>query len=210
MGHIDSDHDPGQGVRAVTLRAYGIYSYRIVDPRAFFTQVSGTRDSYYAPELEGQLRNTIVARMTNSLANSNVSFLDMASTQTKMAQLTSQEVNPAFTALGLELNQFVIENISLPDGLQEVMDQRIGVNLAGDLNRYTQFEAAQALKVAAANTGGTAMMGVGLGVGAAMAQTMMRPVAAAAAAVTTAGFCPQCGKPVPERAKFCPECGRAQ
>src|SRR5580704_17537624 len=84
MGHIDSDHDPGQGVRAVTLRAYGIYSYRIVDPRAFFTQVSGTRDSYYAPELEGQLRNTIVARMTNSLANSNVSFLDMASTQTKM------------------------------------------------------------------------------------------------------------------------------
>src|SRR5579863_6444699 len=158
---------------AVTLRVYGIYSYRIADPRVFFTEVSGTRDSYYAAELEGQLRNTIAARMTSSLANSNVSFLDMASTQTKIAQVTSEEVNPAFTALGLELNQFVIENISLPDGLQEVMDQRIGVNLAGDLNRYTQFEAAQALKVAAANAGGAAAIGVGLGAGAAMAQTMM-------------------------------------
>ncbi len=85
---------------AVTLRAYGIYSYRIADPRAFFTQVSGTRDSYYAAELEGQLRNTIVARMTSSLANSDVSFLDMASTQTKMAQLISEELKPAFAALG--------------------------------------------------------------------------------------------------------------
>ncbi len=195
---------------AVTLRAYGIYSYRIADPRAFFTQVSGTRDSYYAAELEGQLRNTIVARMTSSLANSDVSFLDMASTQTKMAQLISEELKPAFAALGLELSQFVIENISLPDGLQQVMDQRIGVNLAGDLNRYTQFETAQALKVAAANTGGAASMGVGVGAGAAFAQTMMRPIVAAVAVAPASGFCPACGKSVPEHARFCPECGKAQ
>jgi membrane protease subunit (stomatin/prohibitin family) len=191
---------------AVRLRAYGIYSYRIVDPRAFFTQVTGTRESYYASELEGQLRDTIVARMTASLANSKVSFLDMASRQTEMAQLIAEEVKPPFRALGLELDQFVIENISLPDALQEVLDQRIGVNLAGDLNQYTQFETAQALKLAAANTGGAASMGVGVGAGAVMAQTMMRSVTGAAAA----GFCPQCGKPVPERARFCPECGKAQ
>ena len=188
------------------LRAYGIYSYRIVDPRAFFTQVTGTRESFYASELEGQLRDTIVARMTSSLANSEVSFLDMASRQSEMAQLIAEKVKPAFRALGLELDQFVIENISLPDALQEVLDQRIGVNLAGDLNQYTQFEAAQALKLAAANIGGAASMGVGVGAGAVMAQTMMRTVAGAAAA----GFCPQCGKPVPKRAKFCPECGKAQ
>jgi membrane protease subunit (stomatin/prohibitin family) len=195
---------------AVRLRAFGIYSYRIVDPRAFFTQVTGTRESFYASELEGQLRNTIVARMTSSLANSHVSFLDMASRQTEMAQLIAEEVKPAFVALGLELNQFVIESISLPGELQEVMDQRIGVNLAGDLNQYAQFEAAQALKLAAANTGGAAAMGMGVGAGAAMAQTMMRPVVAAAAVAAPARFCPQCGKPVPEHAKFCQECGKAQ
>lgn len=195
---------------AVRLRAFGIYSYRIVDPRAFFTQVTGTRESFYASELEGQLRNTIVARMTSSLANSHVSFLDMASRQTEMAQLIAEEAKPAFAALGLELNQFVIESISLPGELQEVMDQRIGVNLAGDLNQYAQFEAAQALKLAAANTGGAAAMGVGVGAGAAMAQTMMRPVVAAAAVAAPARFCPQCGKPVPEHAKFCQECGKAQ
>jgi membrane protease subunit (stomatin/prohibitin family) len=123
-----------------------------------------------------------------------------------MAQLIAEDVKPAFKALGLELDQFVIESISLPDALQDVLDQRIGVNLAGDLNQYTQFEAAQALKLAAANSGGAASMGVGLGAGAVMAQTMMHTVAGAAAA----GFCQQCGKPVPERARFCPECGKPQ
>src|ERR1700751_1786544 len=86
---------------AVRLRAYGIYSYRIVDPRAFFTQVTGTRESYYASELEGQLRDTIVAHMTRFLANCEVSFLDMASRQTEMALLIAEDVKPTFRALGL-------------------------------------------------------------------------------------------------------------
>jgi hypothetical protein len=62
---------------AVRVRAYGIYSYRIADPRTFFTQVSGTRESYHVSDLEDQLRNTIVARMTDIFANSTLSYLDM-------------------------------------------------------------------------------------------------------------------------------------
>ena len=62
---------------AVRVRAYGIYSYRIADPRTFFTQVSGTQQSYYVSDLEDQLRNTIIARMTDIFAASDISFLDM-------------------------------------------------------------------------------------------------------------------------------------
>ncbi len=197
---------------AVRLRAHGIYAYRIVDPRAFFTQISGTRDSYFASELEGQLRNTIVACMTSTLANSAITFLDMASRQTELSQMIAEQAKPAFTALGLSLEQFIIDNISLPDELQEIMDQRIGVNLAGDLGRYTQFEAAQALELAAVNAGGAAGMGVGLGAGAAMAKSLLTPavIASPVSPSPSVKFCPQCGKPVPERARFCPECGNAQ
>jgi len=197
---------------AVRLRAYGIYSYRISDPRLFFTEVCGTRDSYYVTELEGQLRNTIVARMAEILANSDVGFVDMASRQAEFAQKIAVEMKPAFAALGLELNQFVVENISLPDELQQVMDQRIGMGIAGDLGRYTQFQAAQAMQVAAANTGGAAGMGVGLGAGITMAQAMMKPAmeATAVPAAAAARFCIECGKPLPEHAKFCPECGKPQ
>ncbi len=82
-------------------------------------------------------------------------------------------MKPGFAALGLELNQFVVESVSLPEDLQKVMDQRIGMNMAGDLGRLTQFETAESLEEAAQNTGGTAGMGVGLGAGAAMAQAIM-------------------------------------
>lgn len=202
---------------AVRLRGYGIYSYRVADPRTFFTQVTGTRDRYYASELEGQLRETIVARMTDIFATSNVSFLDMSANQAALGAKVAEQMKPTFAALGLELDQFVVESISLPDELAKVMDQRIGMSMAGDLGKFTQFEAAESLEEAATNTGGAAGMGVGLGAGAAMAQAVMGQVRTAgsnpgAAASPAAGtkFCIDCGKGIPERAKFCPECGKAQ
>jgi membrane protease subunit (stomatin/prohibitin family) len=202
---------------AVRLRAYGIYAYRIADPRAFFTNVSGTREIYRVPDLEGQLRNTIVARLTDVVAPSEVAFLDMAAHQAELAQKVAAELQPSLTALGVALHSFVIENLSLPDELQKVLDRRIGVNLAGDLGRYTQFEAAQSLETAAANTGGAAGVGVGLGAGVSMAQTMMnamptpaRPAPPAAQPVAPARFCQDCGLAIPRAARFCPECGKPQ
>jgi membrane protease subunit (stomatin/prohibitin family) len=127
-------------------------------------------------------------------------------------------MKPGFASLGLELNQFVVESVSLPDDLQKILDQRIGMGMVGDVGRLTQFEAAESLEEAAQNTGGTAGMGVGLGAGVAMAQAFMgqatsavAPSAAAPApAAAGAKFCIECGKPVPAGAKFCPECGKHQ
>jgi membrane protease subunit (stomatin/prohibitin family) len=202
---------------AVRLRAYGIYSYRIANPRAFFTEISGTRESYRVEDLEGQLRNTIVARLTEVLAPSEVAFLDMAAHQTDLAQKVAALLEPSFSALGLAVHSFVIESLSLPEELQKVLDRRIGMSLAGDLGRYTQFEAAQSLETAAANPGGAAGVGVGLGAGVSMAQTMMnamQPQAQStppqAASGTGAKFCQDCGRGIPGTAKFCPECGKPQ
>jgi membrane protease subunit (stomatin/prohibitin family) len=211
----------------VRVRAFGNYAYRIADPRKFFTEVTGTREEVYATDLEGQLRTMIVARMTAIFAGSEVSFVDMAANLGALTDKVTADVKPSFAALGLELNQFVVESVSLPDDLQKVMDQRIGVNMAGDLGQLTQFETAESLEEAAQNSGGTAGMGVGLGAGAAMAQAMYGRAAAGARAVGGAAaapaadtpaatpaagtkFCIDCGKPMPERAKFCPECGQAQ
>jgi len=197
---------------AVRLRAYGNYSYRIVDPRAFFTRVSGTQPSYFISDLEGQLRAIIAERIASIFAASQVSFLDMAANQPLLAQKVADEVRPAFADLGLEMNKFVVESVSLPEELEKVMDQKIGISMAGDLSRYTQFETAQAIPLAAANQSGAAAMGVGLGAGAAMGQAMAGAVAGAAksAGVHTSppAFCIDCGTALPEHAKFCPSCGK--
>ncbi len=197
---------------AVRLRGYGIYSYRISDAKAFYSNVSGTRDTYYVSDVEGQLRNTIVAKMTEIFAPCEVAFVDMAANQAQLGAKIATELKPVFAGLGLELAQFVVENLSLPDELQKVLDQHIGANIAGDLARYTQFQTAQSLPLAAANPGGVAGAGVGLGAGLAMAQSManaMKP-SPAAAEPADAKFCIDCGHAMPKRAKFCPECGKPQ
>lgn len=207
---------------AVRIRAFGIYTYHIVDPKVFYSKISGTRDLYTVPELEGQLRNTIVGRMTDTFANSQVPFLDMAANQVALADKLLATLKPGFADYGLMLDSFVVENLSLPDELQKILDQRIGMNMVGDVGRYTQFEVAQSIPIAAANEGaGAAGVGVGLGAGVAMGQAMMDamrrpgtsqadagPIAPAAAAETK--FCISCGKPIPRTSKFCPECGHAQ
>jgi membrane protease subunit (stomatin/prohibitin family) len=214
---------------AVRLRAFGIYSYHLMNPKEFYTKVSGTRDIYRVEDLEGQLRNTIVGRITDTFAGSNVPFLDMAANQVALSEKIATQMKPAFTELGLSLDSFVVENLSLPDELQKVLDQRISMNMVGDMGRYTQYQVAQSIPIAAANEGGGAAgIGAGLGAGVAMGQAMMDAVKKASApsgesAPSSAGtatgaatvgaetkFCLNCGKPIPKIAKFCPSCGQAQ
>ena len=204
----------------VRLRAFGIYSYAISDPKVFYSKVSGTRDLYQVDELEGQLRNTIVARISDTFAGSQIPFFDMAANQVSLAETISGQLKPSFSELGLSLSSFAVENLSLPDELQKALDQRISMNVVGDMGRFTQFQVAQAIPVAAANEGGGAAgVGAGLGAGMAMAQAITESVKSAAGPTaplpvstpeTGTKFCLNCGKPIPRISNFCPECGHGQ
>src|SRR6516225_11859499 len=173
---------------AVRLRAFGIYTYHVADAKVFYTKISGTRDTYRVEDLEGQLRNTIVGRITDTFAGSQVPFLDMAANQVALSEKIAGQLKPSFTELGLSLDNFVVENLSLPDELQKIFDQRIGMNMVGDMGRYTQYQVAQSIPVAAANEGGGAAgVGAGLGAGMAMGQAMMDALKQGSASSTPAG-----------------------
>lgn len=209
---------------AVRLRAFGIYSYHVKDPKIFYSKVSGTRDVYRVSDLDGQLMNTIVGRISDSFASSDLPFLDMAANQVALSEKIAGQLKPGFAELGLSLDSFVVENLSLPDELQKVLDQRIGMNMVGEMGRYTQYQVAQSIPIAAANEGsGAAGVGAGLGAGVAMGQAMMdalkeSPPASESGSGTASGsavaaetkFCLNCGKPIPKVSKFCPDCGHAQ
>jgi len=209
---------------AIRLRGFGIYSYHLSDAKSFYSKISGTRDIYHVADLEGQLRNTIIAKMTDAFAASQVPFLDMAANQGALAEKIGEALKPSFTDYGLALDSFVVENLSLPDELQKVLDQRISMNVLGDMGKFTQYQVAQAIPIAAGNEGGGAVgMGAGLGAGVAMGQAMMDAVKkststpAVGAAPAPAGapsaetkFCSECGKSISRSAKFCPECGKPQ
>jgi membrane protease subunit (stomatin/prohibitin family) len=177
----------------VRLRAFGMYSYAIADAKKFFTGISGTRAAYTRDDLEEQLRGILVSTMATALGASPKPFLDMAANQTLMANEVKDPIAAAFDKYGLALDLFNVQSINLPEDLQEALDKRIAMGMAGDLNKFTQYQVANAIPLAAQNEGGVAGVGAGISAGVVLGQTMAqglaaaaRPAAAAPAAAPTA------------------------
>ena len=211
----------------VRLRGFGMFSYHITNPLVFHQKVSGTRDIYTVADLDGHLRNTIVGRVSDTFAQSQIPFLDMAANLLELSQRLGQELAPTFADFGLTLDSFVVENLSLPEELQKRLDERIAMNMVGSMRDYTQFQVAQSMPIAAANEGGGgAGLGAGLGAGMAMGKAMsdaLNPSAptgsgassgsapqTGAAPAGATKFCTNCGTSIARTAKFCSECGSAQ
>ena len=165
----------------VRLRAFGMYSYKIVDARKFYTEISGTRDVYTRDELEQQLRNLVISTMTNTLGGSSIPFLDMAGNQALMADKIKEALAVAFDRYGVALDNFVVENVSLPEELQKAIDTRISMGMMGDMAKYTQYQVASSIPLAAQNEGGMAGIGANLAAGVVMGQTMAQSMKAASA-----------------------------
>jgi membrane protease subunit (stomatin/prohibitin family) len=202
---------------AVRLRAYGVYSYHLTDPAVFQQKAAATQDMYTVAELEPHLRNTIVGKVSDAFAQSAVPFLDMAANIEEFSAAMRTQVTPLFADFGLTLDSFQVESLSLPEELQKRLDERIGMNMVGDMRQYSQFQAAQSMPIAAANPGGGAGIGAGLGAGMAMGKAMAdaisganAPAASTPAPSAETKFCPECGKSIARSAKFCPECGAKQ
>ena len=127
----------------------------LTDPRTFHTKVSGTRELYRVADIEGQLRNTIVGRMSDTFAESQVPFLDMAANQIELGQRIAEHLRPVVRRTRLTLDTFVVENLSLPEELQKRLDERIGMNMIGDMGQVHAVPGgANRMPIAAANEGG--------------------------------------------------------
>lgn len=192
---------------AVRLRAFGNYSYSVQDPRVLHTRISGTRERYSVDELDGQLRGLILQHISDAIAQSGVPFLDLAANQVEFAAALQKELGPAFEAIGLRLDGMTVQNVSLPEELQKVLDQRIGMGMVGnDMGRFMQYQTAQSIpelaKAAGQGGGGVAGDAMGLGAGIAMGQVLAQnlqkglqassePAAAAAAPGAPAAVRPE-------------------
>ncbi|MCX8749340.1 MULTISPECIES: SPFH domain-containing protein [unclassified Snodgrassella] len=165
---------------AVSVRSFGMYSFRIAQPELFFSQVSGVCEEYRTETLEEQLRNLAVTQLASAFGNANIPFLDMAANQMLLSEQMTTLLQPAFTAMGLALENFTVESITLPESLQERLDERMGMGIVGDMGRYTQYQTAQAIPLAAQNEGGVAGIGAGLAAGMNIANVMTSGITGAA------------------------------
>lgn len=165
---------------AVRLRAFGNYAWRIADPKAFHTEISGTRDTYTVADIDGQLRALMLQHISDAVASSGIAFLDLAANQIEFASQLQHATAPAFEKLGLKLEAVTVQNVSLPEELQKILDQKIGMGMVGgDMGKFMQYQTAQAIPkfaegAAGAGGGGGGVVGdaMGLGAGVALGQVM--------------------------------------
>lgn len=197
----------------IRLRAFGIYSFRVQDPVAFLREVFGTSELFTTEGVEGQVKRTIVSSLSDALAQSKIPALDLAANYDELGQFMLNAITPKIAPLGLKLDSFVIENISLPEEVEKAMDRRTSMGVVGDMNRYAQFQSAEAIREAANNpAGGGASLGAGMGAGMAMGQMMQnafqQPQQPAQQQATVP--CVSCAQPIAPGSRFCPQCGAPQ
>lgn len=160
---------------AVRLRAFGNYTYRVVDPKLFHQQVSGTRELYTVAELDGQLRALMLQHISDAVAGSGLAFLDLAANQVEFAKQLQLATAPFFEQLGLKLEAVTLQNVSLPEELQKILDQKIGMGMVGnDMGKFMQYQTAQSMPKFAEGAGSGGIVGdaMGLGAGVALGQVM--------------------------------------
>lgn len=166
----------------VRLRSFGTYTMRVVDPGKFLKQLVGTDGLFQVDEVQSQIRNLLVAAVSQYLGSGRTAALDLmgksGDVNTQIQAFVNQE---QLKEWGAEINRFVIENVSFPPEVEAALDQRTKMGVIGDMSRFTQFQTATAIGDAAKNPGGTAGDAMGLGAGVVLGQTMAQAMAQGAA-----------------------------
>lgn len=197
----------------VRLRCYGVYSFRVVDPKAFMKEMFGTNALYTVDDVASHCKPMLIQAITDAIAESKISALDLAANYKEFSEAVLSASEKEFSSFGLKLCSVVLENISLPEEVEKMLDERTKMGVIEDkMGTYTQFQAAQAMRDAAQNTSGgnLAGLGVGLGAGGAVGKMFADNLSTENKPKISLVKCSNCGANISEKSKFCPECGSKQ
>ncbi|MEL7503743.1 MAG: SPFH domain-containing protein [Cyanobacteria bacterium J06554_6] len=162
--------DPELG--PVRVRAYGSYTMRVANPRDLLEQLVSTDGLFQTEEISDHLRNLIISSFSSWVSRDQTPLFDLASNYPQMGDQLREVMQPNMQELGLELQKLIIENVSLPPEVEEALDKRASMGVLGNMQQYTQYQAANALEDSAKNPSGGGNPGLDLGVGLAMGQQM--------------------------------------
>tara|TARA_R100000306_G_scaffold29587_1_gene32416 strand:+ start:4451 stop:5590 length:1140 start_codon:yes stop_codon:yes gene_type:complete len=155
----------------VEIRAFGTYAFRINDPGKFIVDIVGTDNNFTNFEINEHLKSLIATRFTDTVGEANLPIELYAANTTELSETCKEVMKPEFDSVGIGLEKFFIENVSMPEDLKKEIFEYSRIDKL-DLDKLTKFKTAKAIEAAAANEGGTAGAGMGMGMGFVLAQQM--------------------------------------
>ncbi|MCX4362605.1 MAG: SPFH domain-containing protein [Clostridia bacterium] len=205
----------------VRVRGFGVYSFSVGTPTNALRELIGSMNCFTVRNVDEYFKKIITSTLSNVIAESNIAALDLAASYDDLAEMAKAKVAEEFDKIGIEIKSLVIENLSLPEEVERMLDKRTNVGvMKGAMREYAQMESVEAMKTAAANPGGMSGMGIGIGAGVGMGKMFVDSMSSIGNSQSTAvveekgiceddvAECPNCRAMVPRISKFCPECGK--
>ncbi|GGG21993.1 antifreeze protein, type I [Dokdonia pacifica] len=155
----------------VEIRAFGTYAFKVSDPGKFIIDIVGTDSNFTNFEINEHLKSLIATRFTDTVGEANLPIELYAANTSELSETCQEVMQPEFTSVGISLERFYIENVSMPEELKKEIFEYSRIDKL-DLDKLTKFKTAKAIEAAAANEGGTAGAGMGMGMGFVLAQQM--------------------------------------
>ncbi len=171
--------------KQVRLRSFGTYTIRVVDPKKFIREFAGTNPWVRIDAVSEQMRNTIASKLAEGLAEAGISVLDLAANFTEIGDKLKPIFQAEFETWGIELGKFYIENVTLPEEVEKMLDKTTQMNMLGnDINKFNQMQGGIAIEKLADNPGAASTAGIGAGV---ILTNLMQPQQQQAQPNATAG-----------------------
>ncbi|MGY8918351.1 MAG: SPFH domain-containing protein [Flavobacteriales bacterium] len=154
-------------LKMIRIRSFGSYSIQVSDSLLFVNKVVGTRGVFSNNDITDYLRSIVVSKLTTVLGSELKSVFDMPASFDDLSTIIKSKLQAEFSGLGLSLHDFYLTSISVPDDVQEMIDQRSGMAAIGNMDEFMKYKVAMSLQDAAQNENGGmgAMVGAGAGLG---------------------------------------------
>jgi len=175
--------NPGMGLGVALLQGFGTFSFQMLNPQQFVTQVVGATGTFRMADIETRLRSMLLSKLQDLLGETaaKASVPEMIALTDELSAGVRAKTVEDFEALGLSLKTFYIENLKPSSKSAEEL-RAMGML---DMQTYTQLQAADAMRDAAQNPSGgaglTAGIGAGMGIGNVLGQSLSGMTGAGAA-----------------------------
>jgi len=152
----------------VQLRAFGTFSVKIEEPQLFVNTLVGAQRMYTHQTLNNFLKGSVRTKLNDLVGTTFESYAKIRSNLDEMAAAMKIKVRDDFGKYGIELRDFFIQDVSVPEEIQEAFRLRAKMGALGMQGpaAYQQYQAANAMRDMAQNEGaGGGMMSAGAGLG---------------------------------------------
>ena len=203
--------DPEFGM--VRVKAFGSYAFKVDDSGVFLKELFGTNSTFETKDIADWLKSMLISFLTDTIGESKISVLDLAGNTLELNQIIKANIQTKFKEIGLKLTNLYIENMSVPENVENAIDQRSKLGILGDkTDTMIRIATAEAITEAAKNPGGPGIfagVGLGLGVGSELGSKVSESLKPQQPTQekTSHKICPNCNAQISSTARFCPECG---